>query len=645
MNNTSARPLPLDQLGGEWIPMSKWQVVPALANLYGCVSASPNATGLCHTHFHPVYLGHIGDKPVLELELNGQPVSANALRWLPFELERRAETDIWRIHSAVRVPANAPGALLTVEITNGGAAAAALDASLDVRVPARSFRGEIVGFVPPIVRLPDANAHTLSWFENFAVTEDTLSQGIASLAATPDADALEGSRWHWRRMLAPGETLVLRLCVAIGEDLGRCFNVRTWCDAFERAWDECRTGLEARWRDVFTPANRRYAGHLPLPPTDDPALVRTYYMGVLDLLMNERLDLHPTRYRSFILSFPNRGAATQYPWEAGLCADIWARLDEPSLRGYLLDTLRVNWRHTNAFDFHTGEGIGDWYTVNAWSIWLMARACLRFAKDGYALLDVIVNRRTVGDHLEEIAWSWRERLDESSGLMHCGDKWNMLECVHGYEHMVASYNAAAVAIMRGVADVLDQWRGSGAGNLLREAALAQVPKVLSLYASDGWWACLRDGGERRVVRHLYDQITVSRCLGDDLPSHIAGDMMAAIRRELFSGNWMLAMSPHDPEAVARAAAGEAPRYDHTWTGSYSAWVAQAAELFIRHGAREEGEAILRRAAKVTRQGPFGAAVAAGFGSGEETKTGIFSSLSGAAFSQAMIETLWGANPP
>jgi hypothetical protein len=167
--------------------------------------------------------------------------------------------------------------------------------------------------------------------------------------------------------------------------------------------------------------------------------------------------------------------------------------------------------------------------------------------------------------------------------------------------------------------------------------------VLDLYEGEGWWACLRDDGERRVVRSLFDMVTLDDAIGRDLPDAVAAEMLEAVRRELIAGNWMFALSPQDPEAVERSAKGDQGRNDHGWRGSYGAWVAHAALMFHRHGRTDEALDILRRAASIARQGPYGQAVAATGTPGEELKCNPFANVNGSAFAEVVLEIL-GSRP-
>ena len=70
------------------------------------------------------------------------------------------------------------------------------------------------------------------------------------------------------------------------------------------------------------------------------------------------------------------------------------------------------------------------------------------------------------------------------------------------------------------------------------------------------------------------------------------------RRELFTHDWMRAMSLKDPDVPG------AVRPDHSYTGAYDGWVPLTAGAMWRLGSTRDAYDFFCRAADVTKEGPF-----------------------------------------
>jgi len=93
-------------------------------------------------------------------------------------------------------------------------------------------------------------------------------------------------------------------------------------------------------------------------------------------------------------------------------------------------------------------------------------------------------------------------------------------------------------------------------------------QVLDLYVDGkGYWTCLLDSGQRIEVRHCIDFFFVVACMQDDLGPRRLSEMTDFVNRELWTKDWLRALSEMD------GAAKDSLRPDHGSTGSFDAWPA------------------------------------------------------------------------
>jgi hypothetical protein len=108
-------------------------------------------------------------------------------------------------------------------------------------------------------------------------------------------------------------------------------------------------------------------------------------------------------------------------------------------------------------------------------------------------------------------------------------------------------------------------------------------------------------GKKIDVRHCIDFFTTIAAMKDDLGARRIEEMVAFVNRELWTPDWLYALSPLD------GAARESTRPDHGSTGAYDAWPALTYEAIFRVGRKSEALERLRSVAPATREGPFGQA--------------------------------------
>jgi hypothetical protein len=157
------------------------------------------------------------------------------------------------------------------------------------------------------------------------------------------------------------------------------------------------------------------------------------------------------------------------------------------------------------------------------------------------------------------------------------DEWNLLECVPTYKHIVPSFNAGYIWMMREMADFCDLRGNAVKGDSLRTEADAMVTRLLQLYAGHGVWNSLYPGGEMIEVRHCLDFMFLGRYIPDDIPSEIKDEMITFLYEELITNHWMRAQSLKD------VAAERSDRADHGPMGAFDGWPAGTMDALTRMG--------------------------------------------------------------
>ena len=135
---------------------------------------------------------------------------------------------------------------------------------------------------------------------------------------------------------------------------------------------------------------------------------------------------------------------------------LWRMVDPEMLKDQLKSFIQVNPDKYFGQDNYGGKGQGNPYVSNYWAIFQLIRSYITVTKD-YAFLDEQVGGKTVLEHLYDYAYNWKKisiygqagATDDTYKLADFGsDPWNLLECVPTYIHIVPSFNAEYVWMMR-----------------------------------------------------------------------------------------------------------------------------------------------------------------------------------------------------
>jgi hypothetical protein len=579
----------LDEMAGDWLPMQDVANPPDVNNFHDMLLVNRDLTSFfcCPEDWLWRDGGHRLGYPPVTLTIAGKEYPATECRWYPYRaLRRNTNCDGLAVETDTRMINEQRAALVRVQIENPATYKTNVELALSVT-------GSL---------LPDG----------IFVLNTNQRPGFATIicpATKPDGVTSNRGAVHWNwNVSIPGRgKLVIEFVAGDGHEANTQkiqANAAKWSANFSEEFDGFKKCWEQRWADAFTPGNKHFSGSLPTLITDNAALKRNYYMGIVTMLELERTQF-PVHPRSFITS-GERAPGTQFYWDASMQSTVWALLEpagmKATLRRWLVQNVRsgqvINLADTNGFDTNVYNRITG-YAFNACNIFKTTLDYLRITGDLAFLDEKLEDGKTVLQRMDEMATDWKTLVHPDSPLADYGENQNLLECAPAYVGRVASCNAQDVWMMRQDA-ALQELKGRAVrAKQLRDAAEKFLPAVLSLYKpGDGVWYGLHNDGKRVELRHCVDYIYVGNALANDLTPDMRREMTAFVKHELLTRDWMRAMSLKD------AAAAISDRPDHGPRGAYDGWPPLTVGTMWRLGFPNEAFDFYCRSAEVTKEGPF-----------------------------------------
>jgi hypothetical protein len=626
----------LDEMAGNWLPMQDVANPPDVNNFHDMLLVNRDLTSFFCYPEDWLWSGQprFGYPPIT-LTIDGKEYQATDCRWYPYRaLRRNLDCAGLAIETDTRMINEQRAVLLRVRITGS---ITTNKAQVALSVP---------GWLEP---------------DGISILNTNQRSGFVTIFRTaqkPDAVTRDNGMVHliWNVEFQHGGEKAIEFVagdgqVAVLEKVSE--NVTRWSTSFSAEFDGFKLCWEKRWADAFTPGNRHFSGNLPTLITDNAALRRNYYMGIVTLLELERTQF-PVFPRSFITS-GERAPGTQYYWDASMQSTVWALLEPVGMKATLRRWLAQNVRSgsyicltdTTGFDTKQYDHITG-YAFNACTIFKTTFDYLRITGDSHFLDEKLADGKTILQRMDEIAADWKSLVLPDSPLADYGENGNLLECAPAYIHRVASANAQNVWMMRQDA-MFQELKGNLArANELRDEADELLPFILALYKSgDGVWHGLHKDGARVELRHCVDYIYVGNALARDLTPTMRREMTGFVKRELFTSDWMRAMSLHD------AAAAISDRPDHGPMGAYDGWIPLTVGTMWRLGFPGDAFDFYCRTAAVTSEGPF--AQAREFYGTNRTKYDapvriaerdgcMKECISGVAFADVVINIFFGFDP-
>jgi len=627
----SVCPLPagvptLDEMAGDWKNRAELEQFPSIHNFDAELLVNKDFSSVSWLASPPFSQGfHSG-----VFKLNGKVPLAEKFRWFPYQAVRSGVTDGLAIETVNRMVFDDRGVLWRITLSNTQPAAVTGTISVDLigdvskltapgswdwafaqpgaGGPKRRYE-ETEAIRAAVGQMQSQRAGNAGDYraavksKHLLVVNDTTTPAETAFAFATKPDTLDSDGHQgvatWQCHLASGETKTIEYVMAFGEGDKVNSDALRWAAHFDSVFADAKKLWEQRYAAAFTPHNGFFEGNLPVLQTDDPALLRNYYMGVVTMLLMLR-DQLPCSPRVFVAGGPRYGASVEFIWDTGMMDTLFAQLEPAAMRAYVVKTLQWDLEKYLAFDYYGNRAFGYRYVANYPMLFRIAASYLRVTRDR-AFLNQNVGGKTVLDQLDRLALNYQKYLMPDGGLADFGgDPNHFLECVPTYIHATAGFNAAYVSMLRDMADLYD-FLGRRELAAQRRAAAEKLVQAIypQLYvAGNGFWQSRYPDGRQFDMRHCLDFQFVAQGIGDDLPPAVRTEMRRFVDRELLMKNWMRAQSLQDPAAAV------SDRPDHGPMGAYSGWPPETADGLCHLGFWQDALDFYRRCEAATHEGAF-----------------------------------------
>lgn len=645
----------LDKMPGEWISADTAAMEPSVRNFRGQALVNRDINSVSWFVSAPYSGGyHTG-----RLRVDGISPEVHTFRWQAWQALRKANLDSLKFQSSTRMPVGKDGLMWEITIINTATTEQELKLEMDLIGFNSRYGGEWQWWYPyPKMEGKTTNRdnqvelvrkYVNASFNSIKTTTTELVNGkplqkevevnwptdeqilksdkysakleqnkllisdketTAKTAFQIDDEDWElelfnsGAKAHKSIILQPEEAYVIRYAMLVNENESQLLtNIQALVDNFEDEFNAVRQDWEYKWQQIFRRDNELISGSFPVLETEDSLAKRVYYSGPLTMLylLNNNLPQHDLVY---LTGGPRWGASITFFWDITEWSTLWAVVDPEMMKEQLASWIQIDPSSYYGKDNISGVGVGNGYSANYWALFQMIRSYITISKD-FAFLDEIIDGKSVFEHLEKYAYNWKEisifgqegAKEDIYRLADFGDdEWNLLEAVPTYKHIVPSFNAAYIWMMRETAAFSELMGNSEkAGNLRRESN-EMMTRLLKLYAGDGVWNSLYPHGKTVEVRHSLDFMFLGRYVPQDLPADIKVEMMDFLYRELITDHWMRAQSLQD------VAAEDSDRPDHGPLGAFDGWPAGTMDALTQLGYPEKALDFYHHIAPVTKEG-------------------------------------------
>jgi hypothetical protein len=619
----------LDEMAGDWKSRAELAQFPSIHNFDAELLVNKDFASVSWIASPPFSQGfHSG-----VFKLNGKVPVTEKFRWFPYQAVRAGNADDLAIETVNRMMFDQRGVLWRITLSNTTPAAVSGTVSIDLigaiskltasnswdwaflqpgaGGPKRRYE-ETEAAREAVDKIPSERPSNADDYaatvksKKLLLIRDTKTPSDTVFAFAHKPDSLKSDEHQgvatWKIHLAPGETKTIEYVMAFGERDDVQPKAERWAKHFNSVFADAKELWENRYAQVFTPHNGFFEGNLPVLQTDDPALRRNYYMGVVTLLLLTR-DHLPCSPLVFLTGGPRYGASIMFIWDTGMMDTLFAQLEPTVMRAYIVKTLQWDLDKNLAFDYYGNRAFGYRYVANYPMLFRIATTYLRVTGDR-DFLNQKVGGKTVLEHLDRLALHYQNYLMPDGLADFGGDPWNFLECVPTYIHATAGFNAAYVSMLRDMADLYDFLGNHKLAEQHRAAAEKLFRAIYpQLYvAGKGFWQSRYPDGEQFDMRHCLDFQFVAQSIGGDLPENVRAEMRDFVERELLMKNWMRAQSLQDP------AAAKSDRPDHGPMGAYSGWPPETTDGLCHLGYWQDALDFYRRCAVATHEGAFPQAI-------------------------------------
>lgn len=626
----------LDEVSGIWVSADTADMEPSIRNFRGQALLNRDMTSLSWFVSAPYSGGyHTG-----VMRIGGVAPMVSKFRWLPHQALRKGRLEGWETFSNVKMVPDRDVVMWQVTIVNDSTMTRELDLSLDMIGFISKYGGDWQWWYPypkmdgvttirddevenvrkyigqvrnysteRVVELingkPTPTEKMASWpsddeimgsgryrtemKDSLLVVSDQGTEAVTAFGMVQPPDLIDlknsGGTAYWKRNLEPGESFTVSYLMGYGDRKELLVaDMAQWKEGFDTTFRSVEGVWDERWKALFNPDSDIVSGCFPVLETEDMLARKVYYTGPLTLLYLMHTNL-PEHEKVFLTGGPRWGASITFFWDITEWSSLWAVVDPEMMKEQLTAWIDIDPSIHYGKDNFGGQGVGNGYSANFWALFQMIRSYVNTTRD-LEFLDQVINGLSVFQHMETFAMNWKNLSlygqpgyeDERYQLADFGDdEWNLLECVPTYKHIVPSFNAGYIWMMREMAAFWDLRGNSIKGDSLRLEADAMITRLLKLYAGEGVWNSLYPNGEMIEVRHCLDFMFLGRYIPQDIPSGIKAEMIEFLYRELITDQWMRAQSLQD------VAAERSDRADHGPLGAFDGWPAGTMDALARMG--------------------------------------------------------------
>jgi hypothetical protein len=705
-NETNQKHFPdLDEISGKWVAADTVAMEPSIRNFRGQAVVNRDLTSISWFASAPFSGGyHTG-----VFKINGEIPLASMFRWQPYQTLRKSQWKDYELVSSTRMLPEEDGILWRIEIHNTGQTTDTLDINLDAIGFISKYEGEWQWWYPfpkmngmvtnrdeeveavrknigisqtkeviidelvegkptgkkMSVRVPlDADILNATKYKaqksgNSIIVHDSETDAVTGFTFRTIPDSLKvfnsGGTAHWRLPISAGESKVIEYAMTYGDRESVVKeNLASWSSNFDQKFDHVKTVWETRWEQMFQPKNELLSGTFPVLETTDSLVKRVYYTGPLTMLYLMNTNM-PQYKRVILTGGPKWGASISFFWDNTEWSFIQALSDPARLKDNIILWLQVDPSKNYGFDNFSGKGVGNAYSANYYALFQLIRSYVVITKD-YNFLNEKVNNKTILETLEQYATNGEKIscygkpgcADDIYKLADFGDdEWNLLECVPTYKHIVPSFNATYIWMMRETAKFYAYINNSTKAEELNKKADEMIPRLMKLYAGDGVWNCLYPNNQKVEVRHVMDFIYTGRFIPQDIPETMRKEMIDFVYRELMTAHWMRAQSLQD------IAAKNSDRPDHGPLGAFDGWPAATMDALVQFGDSQKALDFYRSMEPLTHEGSWAQAHELWGENKNNSKARVRiaergwharDAIAGIGMSQVLVKCFFGLNP-
>ena len=225
----------------------------------------------------------------------------------------------------------------------------------------------------PHLKANGPKVQNLRWLMRFVEEPDSLENDDSQVEAI------------WKKTLKPGESIKLHLVMVHALEHGKFPSSELVAKALDSArqftqiWDGVKSSWEQRWKQMFTPGNNHFSGHLPILNTNNEKLSDIYYRSLLTLLILHRTNMNECD-RTFVTS-GERAKGVVFFWDTSMWSKVFGLLEPEGMKRHAEIFLACDPHQGPVYSMDTGQQWEGWYAANDSTIFTFVNEYLNTTGD------------------------------------------------------------------------------------------------------------------------------------------------------------------------------------------------------------------------------------------------------------------------